>query len=60
MGPTRRQLRVAQLLKVMQRTALHAKTLGFSHPVTGERLTYTSEVPADMQACLSALRELSF
>ena len=31
------------------RQALHAKTLGFKHPYTGEYLRFDSEVPQDMQ-----------
>jgi 23S rRNA pseudouridine1911/1915/1917 synthase len=31
-----------------QRQALHAAVLGFVHPVSGERLSFTSELPADM------------
>ena len=34
------------------RQALHAKTLGFTHPVTGEQLRFDSELPADMQAAI--------
>jgi 23S rRNA pseudouridine1911/1915/1917 synthase len=30
------------------RQALHAKRLGFSHPVTGEWLSFESELPADL------------
>jgi 23S rRNA pseudouridine1911/1915/1917 synthase len=30
------------------RQALHAASLGFVHPVTGERLGFTAELPADM------------
>jgi 23S rRNA pseudouridine1911/1915/1917 synthase len=30
------------------RQALHAASLGFIHPVTGERLGFTAELPADM------------
>lgn len=30
------------------RQALHAKTLGFTHPVTGERMYFESELPDDM------------
>jgi 23S rRNA pseudouridine1911/1915/1917 synthase len=37
------------------RQALHAATLGFAHPVTGERLEFTSPLPADMQALIAAL-----
>ena len=38
------------------RQALHAATLGFVHPVTGERLDFASPLPADMAALLDALR----
>lgn len=31
------------------RQALHAATLGFNHPVTGEALRFTSELPDDMR-----------
>ena len=33
---------------ICPRCALHAKTLGFNHPVTGERLFFDSPLPADM------------
>ncbi len=32
------------------RQALHAYLLGFEHPVTGEEMTFESELPEDMQA----------
>ena len=38
------------------RQALHAATLGFVHPVTGEELSFTSPLPADIEALLAALR----
>ena len=37
------------------RQALHAAELGFTHPVTGELLSFKSDVPPDMQELLSAL-----
>ncbi|WP_415183542.1 RluA family pseudouridine synthase [Phaeovulum sp.] len=37
------------------RQALHAATLGFNHPVTGEDLSFTSPLPTDMAALLMAL-----
>lgn len=39
------------------RQALHAATLGFDHPVTGERLEFESPIPADMADVLTALRK---
>ena len=38
-----------------RRQALHAAQLGFNHPVTGEKLTFESAVPADMQELFSEL-----
>ena len=47
--------RVANLLDDMPRQALHAKTLGFIHPKTQERLRFDSELPADMKNLLIKL-----
>ena len=38
------------------RQALHAKTLGFIHPVTGEEMNFDSDIPADMQELLDRWR----
>jgi 23S rRNA pseudouridine1911/1915/1917 synthase len=38
------------------RVMLHAETLTFDHPVTGERLRFDAPVPDDMAAVLSRLR----
>ncbi|MET0361888.1 MAG: RluA family pseudouridine synthase [Sphingobium sp.] len=38
-----------------KRQALHAKRLGFIHPVTSQRLVFDSALPADMQELLSEL-----
>lgn len=38
------------------RQALHAATLGFEHPVTGETLEFASPLPPDMEALIAALR----
>ncbi len=37
------------------RQALHAATLGFSHPATGEPLNFSAECPPDMQRLIAAL-----
>ena len=37
------------------RTMLHARTLGFEHPRTGERLAFEREPPADFRAIVEAL-----
>jgi Pseudouridylate synthases, 23S RNA-specific len=38
------------------RVMLHARTLGFIHPRTGEHISFEREPPADFQATLAALR----
>lgn len=38
------------------RQALHAKTLGFIHPTTGEELFFDSDIPADMQQLIDRWR----
>lgn len=43
--------------KILPRQALHAKTLGFDHPTTGERMNFDSPLPEDMQALLTKMRE---
>lgn len=35
-------------LKLCNRQALHARTLGFVHPKTGEQMDFTSELPDDL------------
>lgn len=46
----------ADLANAFPRQALHAATLGFDHPVTGERLDFASPLPADFAGLLAALR----
>ena len=46
------------VLKKFRRQALHAKVLGFKHPVTGEELRFEREAPRDFQRLLAALRAL--
>ncbi len=40
-----------------KRIALHAATLGFDHPATGERLRLEAQLPKDMSDLLSRLRK---
>jgi 23S rRNA pseudouridine1911/1915/1917 synthase len=46
------------LLKMLgfHRQALHACVLGFTHPVTKHRLSFSSSMPADMQELFNQLR----
>ena len=48
---------VKEALAKLNRQALHAHTLGFSHPETDERLTFSAPMPADMQRLVDALRK---
>lgn len=50
---------VQNCFKTLPRQALHAKTLGFEHPTTGEFLRFNSEVPQDIQDCLAKWRTYS-
>ena len=47
---------VHNCFKVIPRQALHAKSLGFIHPITKEKLFFDSEVPEDMQEVLERFR----
>jgi 23S rRNA pseudouridine1911/1915/1917 synthase len=40
----------------LERQALHAHAIAFTHPATGERVRYESPLPADMSALLRWLR----
>jgi len=46
---------VADLANAFPRQALHAATLGFVHPVTGQALSFEAALPADMAGMLHAL-----
>ena len=41
---------------IVSRAALHAYSLSFDHPTTGERLTFSAPYPADFQKALRSLR----
>jgi 23S rRNA pseudouridine1911/1915/1917 synthase len=47
---------VDNCFKILPRQALHAKTLGFTQPVTGAQLSFDSELPEDMSSCLDKWR----
>lgn len=48
----------AELLEIMPRQALHAKTLGFLHPAEKEYMRFESDLPADMKQLLERLRKV--
>ena len=47
---------VNNCFEICPRQALHAKTLGFVHPRTGEEMFFTSELPEDMTCLLERWR----
>ena len=47
---------VNNCFKLCPRQALHARTLGFVHPVTGRQMDFSAEPPADMAALLDKWR----
>lgn len=48
-----------EVFKSMTRQALHASTLGFTHPVTGNQMEFSSPLPADIQQLIDELRKLA-
>lgn len=47
---------LVEALRNFKRQALHAETLEFAHPLTGEPIRCTAPVPADLRTLLDALR----
>ena len=45
--------------KALPRQALHAKTLGFVHPTTGEMVRFDTDLPQDMQDVIEKWRNYS-
>ncbi len=43
---------VENCFKVLPRQALHARTLGFVHPVTGKNMHFETSIPEDIQQCV--------
>lgn len=50
---------IENCFKLLPRQALHAKTLGFVHPVTGEQMRFDTELPDDMKAVIEKWRNYS-
>lgn len=47
---------VQNCFKILPRQALHAKMLGFRHPVTGENMLFDSELPDDIKTVVDKWR----
>ncbi len=50
---------VDNCFKILPRQALHARTLGFLHPITEEFMRFESSIPEDIEACLEKWRNYS-
>ncbi len=48
-----------RVIRGFVRQALHAASLGFTHPVTGKRMEFHSPLPADMAALVAALEAIT-
>ena len=48
---------VDNCFKICPRQALHARTLGFRHPVTREQMSFSSPLPQDLEALIAKWRE---
>lgn len=46
------------LFKALPRQALHARSLGFTHPMTGEAMDFEVGLPEDMEHVLDRLRKI--
>lgn len=57
--PSSRRAAARAALQALERPALHAARLAFDHPRTGERCSFESPLPADLEAVLAALRAAS-
>jgi 23S rRNA pseudouridine1911/1915/1917 synthase len=47
---------VDNAFKILPRQALHARTLSFDHPETGQRMEFSSELPKDMKNLIEKWR----
>jgi 23S rRNA pseudouridine1911/1915/1917 synthase len=47
---------VDNCFRLLPRQALHAKTLGFTHPKSNEKISFDSEIPQDMNSVINKWR----
>ena len=50
---------VDNCFQICQRQALHARTLGFTHPTTGEEMLFESALPEDIEQVIEKWRKYS-
>lgn len=49
------QHKIEKLIEMMPRQALHAKVLGFTHPISHQFIRFESDLPGDMKALIKKL-----
>ena len=50
---------VDNCFKALPRQALHAKTLGFEHPIKNKKMVFEIDVPDDFNSCLEKWKKYS-
>ena len=55
-GRPPREPALRAVARALGRQGLHAHVLGITHPITGQRLRWSTPPPADLQAALASLR----
>ena len=50
---------VENCFSLLPRQALHAKTLGFDHPVTGKKMQFDTSIPEDFENAIQKWRQYS-
>lgn len=55
-GIEKNKKQAQKLLELMPRQALHAKTLGFIHPTSREKVVFDSELPEDFKKVMKRLK----
>jgi 23S rRNA pseudouridine1911/1915/1917 synthase len=51
--------KLEKLILNLERQFLHAKTLGFIHPVNGKKIEFSSFLPQELENILKMLRKLN-
>ncbi len=58
-GKTPKDAKLRAIGETLGRQALHARRLGFVHPITGKRLSWESPLPKDMAQAVESLRKVA-
>ena len=47
---------LSNAIQILDRQALHAKSLSFKHPITGKQISIETKLPSDMENFLSLVK----